>query len=73
MQDFRNLTVWQLARKLTKSIYDATSQYPAAEEFGLKAQMRRAAVRICANIAEGCGRGSDPDFGRFLYTAMGSS
>ncbi len=55
MQDFRNLTVWQAARRLTKSIYALTATFPAGEEFGLKAQMRRASVSICSNIAEGCG------------------
>jgi four helix bundle protein len=73
MQDFRNLTVWQAARTLTKSVYETTSGYPRTETFGLSAQMRRAAVSICANIAEGRGRGSDGDYRRFLLTAMGSA
>jgi four helix bundle protein len=73
MQDFRKLDVWQLARRLTKSIYELTRGFPASEEFGLQAQMRRASVSICANIAEGCGRREDREFGRFLDVAMGSS
>ena len=73
MQDFRKLVVWQRARRLTKSVYDLTVAFPSAEEFGLKAQMRRAAVSICANIAEGCGRRGDADFRRFLDVAMGSA
>jgi four helix bundle protein len=72
MQDFRNLVVWQRARKLTKSIYDLTASYPESEEFGLKSQMRRAVVSICTNIAEGCGRDGDKEFRRFLYVAFSS-
>ena len=71
MQDFRNLAVWQHARRLTKSIYDLTLDFPQSEEFGLKAQMRRAAVSICSNIAEGCGRRGDTEFRSFLDIAMG--
>jgi four helix bundle protein len=73
MQNFRNLSVWQLARRFTKSVYELTVDYPASEEFGLKAQMRRAAVSICSNVAEGCGRRGDRDFWRFLDVAMGSA
>ena len=73
MQDFRSLSVWQMARKLTKMIYGLTADFPGSEEFGLKAQMRKASVSICANIAEGCGRRGDREFRRFLDVAMGSS
>ena len=55
MQDFKNLTVWQASRRLTRSVYELTSDFPQTEEFGLKAQMRRASVSICATIAEGSG------------------
>jgi four helix bundle protein len=73
MQDFRNLAVWQHARRQTKSIYELTTSYPDSEEFGLKAQMRRAAVSICTNIAEGCGPGGDAEFRRFLNIALRSA
>jgi four helix bundle protein len=73
MQDFRNLAVWQMARRLTKTIYGFTTDFPVTEEFGLKAQMRKASVSICANIAEGCGRRGDREFRRFLDVAMGSA
>ena len=73
MQDFRNLSVWQRSRRLTKSVYEMTTDYPGSEEFGLKSQMRRAAVSICSNIAEGCGRRGDREFRRFLDVAMGSA
>lgn len=66
MQDFRNLTVWQMARQLTKSIYRMTVDFPGSEEFGLKSQMRRASVSICTNLAEGCGRRGDREFRRFV-------
>ena len=73
MQDFRNLSVWQRARRLTKSVYEMTADFPGSEEFGLKSQMRRATVSICSNIAEGCGRRGDREFRRFLDVAMGSA
>ena len=73
MQDFRNLSVWQRARRLTKSVYELTAGFPGSEEFGLKSQMRRATVSICSNIAEGCGRRGDREFRRFLDVAMGSA
>jgi four helix bundle protein len=73
MQDFRNLSVWQRARRLTKAVYELTVDFPGSEEFGLKSQMRRATVSICSNIAEGCGRRGDREFRRFLDVAMGSA
>src|SRR5260221_10895497 len=73
MQDFRNLSVWQRARRVTKSVYEMTADFPGSEEFGLKSQMRRATVSICSNIAEGCGRRGDREFRRFLDVAMGSA
>jgi len=56
MQDFKRLEVWQLARVHAGTVYRQTSNFPREETFGLRAQMRRAAVSVCANIAEGCGR-----------------
>ena len=73
MQDFRKLDVWQQARLLAVSVYEATSQFPTSEEFALKSQLRRASISICANIAEGRGRPGDADFRRFLGVAMGSA
>jgi four helix bundle protein len=73
MKDFRELIVWRKAHDLTLVIYRATSKFPKEELYGLTSQMRRAAVSIPANIAEGCGRGSDADFGRLLQIAMGSA
>jgi four helix bundle protein len=73
MQDFRQLAVWQKAHRLTLAVYRATRPFPKEELFGITSQLRRAAAAIGANIAEGCGRGSDADFGRFLSIAMGSA
>jgi len=73
MQDFRNLQVWRKAHEFTLSAYRATAVFPKDEQFALTAQIRRAALSIPANIAEGCGRGSDADFARFLQMAVGSA
>ena len=73
MQDFRNLKVWQKAQEVFVEIYKLTSRFPKDELYGLTSQARRAAVSIVANIAEGCGRGSDADLARFLQMAIGSS
>jgi four helix bundle protein len=73
MQDFQNLIVWQRAHELTLAVYRATATLPPSERYGLTAQMRSAAVSVESNIAEGCGRGSDPDFARFLHNATGSA
>ena len=73
MKDFRDLKVWEKAHRLTISIYRVTSTFPAEERYGLTSQLRRAAVSIPANIAEGCGRSGDRDFARFLQMSMGSA
>ena len=73
MKDFRALTVWRKAHELTLAVYRITARYPADERFGLTGQTRRSAVSIPSNIAEGCGRGSDLDFARFLHIAFGSA
>lgn len=73
MRDFKELKVWQTSHKLTVEVYRATTNLPKEEVYGLTSQMRRAAVSISANIAEGCGRGSEADFARFLWMAAGSA
>jgi four helix bundle protein len=73
MQDFRDLKVWQRAHQLVLRLYKATATFPDAERFGLISQIRRAAVSIPANIAEGSRRGTDADFARFLRIAIGSA
>jgi four helix bundle protein len=69
---FRDLKVWQKAMLLTQSIYRATEDFPKAEIFGLTAQIRRSAVSIPSNIAEGHGRLSDGSMRLFLGHARGS-
>lgn len=73
MKDYRELLVWQKAHKLTLDVYKVTGAFPTGESFGLTSQIRRAVVSIPSNIAEGCGRGSNADFKRFLQIAMGSA
>ncbi len=73
MSNFRELAVWEKAHVLAVQIYKISQKIPQTELYGLTSQMRRACVSIPANIAEGCGRGSDVDFARFLYIAMGSA
>lgn len=72
MRDYRKLEVWQLARALTTATYEVTSKFPRREQFGLTDQMRRAAVSVPSNIAEGAGSGSDADYARFLGYAASS-
>ena len=73
MRSFKTLTVWEKAHQLTLLIYKATSNFPSDERFGLTSQLRRSCSSIAANIAEGCGRGSDNELRRFLEIAMGSA
>ena len=73
MKDFKQLQVWQKSFSLTLSIYHATKDFPRAELYGLTSQIRRAAASTAANIAEGCGRGSQAEFARFLQIASGSA
>jgi four helix bundle protein len=72
MQDYRRLVVWQKAHRLTLNVYALTPYLKAPEAWPIRDQMFRAAISIPSNIAEGCGRGSDPDFRRFLYHSLGS-
>jgi len=73
MRDFRELEVWQAAHALTLKLYRATGAFPRQEMYGLTAQMRRAAVSIEANIAEGAGKRTRPDFARLLQIAFSSA
>jgi len=73
MHNYKELIVWQKARTLVKEVYLLTQAFPEVEKFGLTIQLRRAAVSISSNIAEGAGRSSATDFMRFLDIANGSS
>jgi len=72
MKTYRELICWQKAIELVKSIYKITKNFPQSEQFGLTSQLRRAAVSVPSNIAEGFGRGSNKDFRRFLDISRGS-
>ncbi|MDP2633081.1 MAG: four helix bundle protein [Candidatus Curtissbacteria bacterium] len=69
---FEKFTIWQDARKFASEIYTLTKSFPKDERFGLIDQLRRAAVSVALNIAEGSDRKSDVDFRRFLRLSMGS-
>lgn len=71
MFGFEKLEVWQLAIEFADRIYAVTRSFPHDERFGLISQMRRAAVSISSNIAEGNSRSSGPDFARFIEIAYG--
>jgi len=72
-QSFRDLHVWQRALELTTAVYRLTQLFPREEAFGLTAQMRRCAISIPSNLAEGHGRMSSREFKRFLLIARGSN
>jgi four helix bundle protein len=69
---FRELRVWQEAMKLTADIYRSTANFPRHELYGLSQQVRRAAVSVASNIAEGKGHRTDKEFVHFLFHARGS-
>lgn len=73
MRNFRKLNVWILGMEIVKDIYLLTKDLPAYEQYGLTNQIRRAAISIPSNIAEGSSRKTNPDFARFLEVALGSS
>lgn len=72
MRKHHELQVWQESITLVKKIYEITSRFPKEEIYSLTSQMRRAAVSIPSNIAEGAARNSDKEFLQFLYIARGS-
>lgn len=71
IREFQDLTVWQKAHHLTLRIYRLTRHFPRSEEFSLTNQIRKSAVSVCANIAEGKKKNTR-DFARFLQIAHGS-
>ena len=72
MESFRDLIVWQKGMMMVKSIYDKTRGFPKEEIFGLRMQLRRCAVSVPSNIAEGSSRTLNKDFNRFLEYSQGS-
>jgi four helix bundle protein len=73
MQNFKDLKVWEKAHLFTLKVYEASKSFPGDEIYSLTNQLRRAASSIPANIAEGCGKNSQPEFAHFLNVALGSA
>ena len=72
MKNYKDLQVWQKAFDLCSHMYQSTKSFPQKEVFGLTSQMRRAAISIVSNIAEGHGRSSNKEFSYFLKISIGS-
>jgi len=72
MSTFRDLKIWQKAMSLVTEVYRITTHFPDSEKYGLVSQIRRSAVSIPSNIAEGYGRNSNGEFQRYLNISMGS-
>lgn len=72
IETHRDLDLWKRAVELATATYQLTLAFPASERFGLTQQLRRAAVSVASNIAEGAARGTSRDFIRFLHIARGS-
>ncbi len=72
IKTYRDLIVWQKAMRLVVEVYTLTKKFPKSEQYGLTSQMRRAAVSIPSNIAEGRSRGYRKEFRQFLLNAYGS-
>lgn len=73
INSFRDLIIWQKSMLLVTEIYKLTQSFPSQEQYGLTSQMRRCAVSIPSNIAEGYGRNSTGDYKRFLQISVGST
>lgn len=73
MQNFKDLIVWQKAHENALLVYSSTKGFPKEELFGITSQIRRAAVSIPTNVAEGCGKFTKKDFANFLQIAFGSA
>lgn len=72
IKTFRDLLIWRKSKELALDIYKYTKEFPREEEFGLKSQIRRSAVSVPSNIAEGFGRYQTKDFRKFLRIGIGS-
>ena len=73
MRNHKDLIVWQKSMALVKELYQISHSFPKEEIYGITSQMRRAAVSIPSNIAEGYGRGHEKELIQFLYIALGSA
>ena len=73
VKGYQDLIVWQKSKALTKRLYVLTATFPASELYGITNQIRRASISIAANLAEGYGRKSRPEFAQFVTIATGSA
>jgi len=73
LKNFKELIVWQKSYQLCLNLYEISKDFPHEEKYGLSSQIRRAAISIPSNIAEGYGRKTIPDYVRCLYIAYGST
>ncbi|WP_273004886.1 four helix bundle protein [Leeuwenhoekiella blandensis] len=73
MHNFQELKIWQKSMDITEQTYRLSAEFPKEEKYGLTSQIRRSAVSIPSNIAEGAGRNTDGEFKNFLGIASGSS
>ena len=73
MRDYKKIDVWERSHKFVMDIYTLTEQFPTDEKFGIISQLRRAALSVPTNIAEGCGRSTETELARFMDIASGSA
>ncbi|MCF6182070.1 four helix bundle protein [Lutibacter sp.] len=73
MHNFKELNCWQEAKDFSVIVYKITSNFPPSEIYGITSQIKRSAISIPSNIAEGAGRNTNKDFSRFIAIALGSS
>lgn len=73
MHNFKELKIWNRAMDMVVDVYKTTEKFPSEEKYGITSQIRRSAVSVPSNVAEGAGKNSDKDFVRFLSIAQGSS
>jgi len=73
MKNHKDLEVWKEAVELSVACYEVTKKFPQGEQFVLASQMRRAAISVASNIAEGAARAGSKEFAQFLYVSLGSA
>ncbi len=72
VNNFKDLKIWKIAIELVKNVYTVSSEFPKAEIYGLTSQIRRSAISIPSNVAEGFRRQHNNEFKQFLYISLGS-
>lgn len=72
MRNYKKLEIWEISKNISLNVYKTTSSFPKTEQYGLTSQIRRAAVSVPSNIAEGCGKNTSSDLAKFIDIALGS-